>query len=427
VEGQGFTGTGGNSSGESFVNINISNDNPPQLSIAGTVDGYKTNDVFVTDNYAFIATDDKKKDVVIIDLATNTEVGYYNGSNGWGWGRAEGVYVVGPVGYVVIGTTLQTFDLSSYSGARPSLDSVFLWGVGQDVFVVDNYAYVALEYLFSELRLVDVSNPSNISLGAQVDVNGERGLEVFVNETGTRAYLATDKSASKDELFIINTDYDTASKSNPYFNLQVISSYDANGMDPRGITVVPGNKVILVGEGGEEYQVINIAVESSPTYCGGLEVGSGLFGVSSVLEADGDAYSYVVSKDSGSEFKVIRGGPGGTYSSTGTYESAIFDTGFSTAFNRIIPHMITPVNTSIQFQIAIADPVSSSCDAATYTYVGPDGTSGTYYTSANAIAFDNDSVGYENPAQCMRYKAFLNTTDASSTPILEDVIINYAP
>ena len=427
VEGKVFIGTGENASGESFINIGISNDDPPQLSIAGTIDGYKTNDVFVSGTHAFIATDDKQKDVVIIDLVTNSEVGYYNGSNGFGFSRAEGVYVVNSVGYVVIGTTLQTFDLSSFSGSRPSLDSLFLWGIGQDIFVVDHYAYVALEYLIAELRLVDVFNPSNISLGARADVNGERGLEVFVNETGTRAYLATDESPSKDELFIIKTDYSLASKSDANFNLQVISSYNANGMDPRGITVVPGNKAIIVGVNGEEYQVIDISVETSPTYCGGLEIGTGLYGVASILESDGDAYSYVVSKENNNEFKVIKGGPGGTYSASGQYESATFDVGYSTAFNRIIPTYITPANTSIQFQIAVADPVAGSCSGVSYEFVGPDGTPGSYYADEDVIAFQNDGSNYENPARCFRYRVYLSSADSSATPIFEEISINYSP
>lgn len=427
IEGKAFTGTGGNASGESFVNITVSNDDPPQLSIYGTVDGYKTNDVFVIGTHALVATDDKQKDVVIIDLDTNTEVGYYNGSNGLGWARAQGVFAVGTTGYVVIGTSLQTFDLSSFSGSRSGLDSEFLWGVGYDIYVVGDYAYVALEYLIAELRLVNVSNPSNISLAARADVNGEHGLEVFVNETGTRAYLATDESSSKNEMFIINADYPASSKNNSSFSLEVISSYDANGMNPRGIAVVPGNKVILVGIGGEEYQVIDISNETSPTYCGGLEVGSGLYGVATILEGDGDAYSYVVSKDSSSEFKVIRGGPGGTFSSSGTYESATFDIGYSTAFNRIIPSFLEPTNTSVQLQIAVADALGGSCDGVIYDFVGHDGTNSSFYTTDDSIVFDNDGVGYENPARCFRYRAYLSSTDSSATPIFEELSINYSP
>ena len=427
IEGNAFTGTGGNSSGESFVSIAISNDNPPNLSVAGTIDGYKTNDVFIIGSYALIATDDKQKDVVIIDLANNSEIGYYNGSNGLGNYRAEGVFAVGSTGYVVIGTSLQTFDLSSFSGSRPGLDSEFLWGLGQDVYVVGDYAYVAVEYFFAEMRLVNVANPSNISLAARADVNGERGMEVYINETGTRAYLATDESLSKDELFIINTDFPASNKNNSNFTLPVISSYDANGMDPRGLTGVPGNKIILVGLNGEEYQVIDVSNESLPVRCGGLEIGSGLYGVASVLEADGDVYSYVVSKDNENEFKVIRGGPGGSYSNEGVYESATFEIGYSTAFNRIIPNYDTPINTSVQFRIAIADPVSGSCSGANYVFTGYDGTDQTYYTGEDNIKFDNDGIEYENPARCFRYRAYLHSDDSSATPIFKDISINYSP
>jgi hypothetical protein len=54
------------------------------------------------DRYAYVATDDVSRDVVIIDLNTNTEVGYFNDS--FWWGTAQGVFVKGNVGYAVIGT-----------------------------------------------------------------------------------------------------------------------------------------------------------------------------------------------------------------------------------------------------------------------------------------------------------------------------------
>lgn len=418
-EGKAFTGTH-QGSGGSFVEVAIDNNYPPNASIESILTGYETNDVFIDGNYAYAATGDVSRDVIIIDLTTMQEVGYFN-DTAW-FGTAQGVYVKDNVGYVTIGFNLHTFDLSSKTGVRPELDRVMLafFATGYRLAVVNGYAYVALDYGSSELRVVDVRNPSNIRNVAYANVNGQRGQEVWVNETGTRAYLATNSSSSQDELFIINT-------SNKSGSMPVISSYNASGMSPTGVAMGTGNKIILVGTGGEEYQVIDVTNENSPTKCGSAQVDSGIYGVSTVLESDGDAYSYIVTRDPAAEFKTIVGGPGFSYASSGIYESATFDVGYSTAFNRFIPQNALPPNTNIQYQVAITDGVSGSCGGAVFDFVGPDGTPSTFYTSDDLIPFDDDGAGFENPGRCFRYRSYLETSDSSSTPVFEEAVVNYSP
>ncbi len=411
IEGRAFAGTGDNASGVSFANVNISNAIPPVATIGGTYDGFKTNDIFGEPNYAYLATDNNSKEIEIINLTTNpyTEAGYFNAP---GSGNGNSVYTSGTVGYMTSGNKFYSFDLSSKSGSRPQLGSVTLAGTGNSIVVVGSYAYVAIGGAAAELQIINIANPSSISIVGQADVNGQAAKDVFVNSTGTRAYLVTATSASQREFFII----DTATKTG---NRPTVGSYDTNGMDPKGVTLVTGNRAIVVGHSAEEYQTINIATESAPIRCGGLNIDSGINGLASVVEQDGDAYSYIITGDSSSELKIIAGGPGGQYASSGTYESAFFDPGYSTAFNRLDVTYTKPANTNITFQVAIADPVSGSCANANYVFVDPD--------STGAIPFNDDGVGYENPARCFKYRAYLSTSDFSSTPILEQVIVNYSP
>jgi len=212
-----------------------------------------------------------------------------------------------------------------------------------------------------------------------------------------------------------------------------LGSYDTQGMTPKGVTVVPGNKAIIVGTGAEEYQVINLANESSPTRCGGLNIDSGVNGVSSVLESDNDAYSYIITGDTSTELKIIEGGPGGRFANNGTYESAIFDAGFNTAFNRIYSQINMPSQTDVKLQLAVADAVNGSCSGASFTYIGPDPNDPTnsYFTASGgiiqrAIPYIN-VASYKNPGRCFRYKAYLSTTDAAMTPSFYDITINYSP
>lgn len=422
IQGKAFTGTDG--SGGVFVELGLSQDDPPQVSLASTVNGYDTKDIFIDQNYAYIATGDTSKDVVIVDLNTNQEVGYFNDT--FWWGSAQGVYVKGNVGYVTIGPKLHTFDLSSKTGARPELDSIdlsSLWwfpATGYRLQVNGNYAFVALDFGNAELQLINVTNPSNISRAGSANVNSERGKDVYVNETGTRAYLLTDISSSKKELFIINTQSKTG-------NLPIISEYDTNGMNPTALALVTENKLITVGTGGEEYQVVDISVETAPTRCGGINVDSGIYGVNGVLESDGEAFSYIVTRDSNAEFKVIEGGAGEAFATDGTYQSKILTKDYSTAFNYMLSDITIPNATTAQYQVAVADQVSGSCTNANYVYVGPDGTSSSFYTTEGAVALNDDGIGFENPGRCFRYKLFLHTNDSSSTPVVNSMTVNYSP
>lgn len=424
IEGKLFTGTDQSSSGN-FLELAVNQNEPPAVSLVASLTGYDTNDIFFDGNYAYAATDDISRDIIIINLNTHQEVGYFNDSN-W-YGVAEGVYVVGNVGYATIGNRLHTFDLTSKTGSRPELDSIdlsdiwFLPATGYRLQVVGGHAYVALDWLaLAEMRIIDVSNPNDLKRRGSANVNSANGKDVFVNSTGTRAYLATSQSGSQRELYVLNT-----SNKN---SVSLVGSYEASGMNPRGLSVVTGNRLLLVGTGGEEYQVLDITNESNPVRCGGINLDTGVYGVVGILEADGDAWSYIVSKDAATELKVIEGGPGGVqYAEEGDFISEPIDFTTPAVVNYIHFLHQTVHNTTIQYQVAGADPVDNSCENAGYIFVGPDGTPNTFFSSEDAVPVHDDGASYENPARCFKYRAFLSTEDETATPQFDEVRINYSP
>lgn len=438
IEGRVFAGTGDNASGVSFANVNISNAHPPIASTLGTFDGYKTNSVFGESNYGYLGTDNNGKEVVIVNFGTSpySESGYFNIS---GSGNGDSVFVSNNIGYVVNGNRLHTFNLSSKTGSRAQLGTITLDGTASKIYVVGDYVYVAINSTSNQLEIIEVSNSgATLTKRSSISLSGQGAQDVFVNPSGTRAYVATAASSTQRELFIINT----ATKTSP----SEVSSYEANGLSPKGITVVTNNKAVLVGTGGEEYQVINIVNESSPTRCGGLNIDSGVNDVSSVLEADGDVFSYIITGDASSELKIIEGGAGAQFSSSGTFESATLDPStidggtHTRSFNRFIATVSNQSQTTTKFQVAVAAPnVSNTCTGLTYTFVGPNGNAaldGTgqpvdYFnpdgsTVTGLIPF-NTTGTYQNPGRCFRYKVWFNTADATQTPIFEDIIVNYSP
>ncbi len=425
ISGQVFAGTGDNASGVSYATVNINQADPPVATLSGTFDGFKTNGIFGEQQYAYLVTDNNFKEIEIINLTTTpySEAGYFDAP---GNGNGGSMYAVGNVGYMTSGNMFYTFDLSSKLGSRPQLGSVSLDAVGVKIAVVETYAYVAIRSATTQLDIIDVSNPAAPALVSRANLGTDGATDVFVNSTGTRAYVSSEYEAGKPEFSVINT----STKSGI---LTPIGSYTTDGMSPKAVTIVPGNKAIIVGTGGsQQYVVIDIIDETNPVYCtghdrsGGLAIPTGVHGIASVIDADGDAFSYIITGDANAELKIIQGGPGGLFASGGIFESSTFISTMSAAFNRFIANGSVLPNTTIQYQVSGADMIDGSCASASFTYVGPDGTGDTKFATGSAIPFSS-GPGYVNPAQCFRYKAFLSTTDTFSEPVLTDMTINYSP
>ncbi|MBT4120809.1 MAG: prepilin-type N-terminal cleavage/methylation domain-containing protein [Candidatus Magasanikbacteria bacterium] len=111
---------------------------------------------------------------------------------------------------------------------------------------------------------------------------------------------------------------------------------------------------------------------------------------------------------------------GENYINSGTMESSIFDLGASVNFINLIWEPISqPVetgSTSIRFQLA----ASNTTTPESWEYLGPDGTTDTYYNSGN-----DDVADVHNNNQYLRYKIFLTTDSVTTTPTVSDVSVSY--
>jgi len=430
IQGHVFAGTGANASGVSFAEVAISNPPSPTLpagTITGTFDGYKTNGVFGDAQYAYLATDTNSKEIVIIDLTQKDangkfiESGYFNAP---GHGAGDSIYVANSVGYMTDGDKLYTFDLSSKSGARTLLDpdGVTLAGIGKRVVVRGNYAFVAVASAATQLQIIDVTTPSNLTIVGQASLAGQQAVDFSVNTTGTRAYVATLVSSTQREFFIVDVSTKTG-------NRPTLGSYDTQGMSPKSVTLGTNNKAIVGGTGAEEYQVIDITNENNLNLsrCGGLNIDTGVNGIATVVESDGDAYAYVITGDATTELKIIEGGPGGQFAASGTFESRTFDASASAQFNSFAVTQAVPSQTSLTYQVGIAHAQNGSCSGVPYTFVGPDSTSTSYFATSSALPTSADGVGFENPGQCLRYRAYISSSDTSQSPALYDIRFNYSP
>lgn len=440
IEGQAFAGTGDNASGVSFANIQINNANPPVMSITGTFDSYKTNDVFGEKDYAYLATDTNSKEVVIINLNNldpvtkkYSEAGYFDAP---GNGNTKAVTVANDIGFTTVSNHLYSFDLRAGSGgrngSRPMLGQYTMAGTGNRIKIVGNYAYIAVQQSSIKLVVVNISNPKNMTLAGQTSINVPDSQDIAVKPDGTRAYVATTHSQTwtLEDVFIIDTS--SHSGSLPIVGRYNTMTKDDEGMtNPHGISLVTGNHIIVVGYGNQEYQVIDIKDEKNPVKCGGMHI-STTSGISSVLEQDGDAYSYIITTDADSELKIVEGGPGGKYSTNGVFTSYTFDSTaeYQTAYNRFQVTIDRPPSTNIEFQVGVANAINNSCVGVSPTFVGPDGTNGSRFqttVTTGQTVFSYSIPPSINPGRCFAYKVFLTTIDASTTPIVYQIDVNYSP
>jgi hypothetical protein len=132
----------------------------------------------------------------------------------------------------------------------------------------------------------------------------------------------------------------------------------------------------------------------------------------------------------------------GTLPVTGSVSSAIFDTGYpnGVSFNSIMWQGTLGTGTGagssfVQFQFAASScpngSPNSNCVGGTWNFIGPDGTSGTYYLTAGPN-IPTPLVGknyYTNQqfSRYYRYEVFLNTTGNYTTPTVTNVIVNWSP
>lgn len=106
------------------------------------------------------------------------------------------------------------------------------------------------------------------------------------------------------------------------------------------------------------------------------------------------------------------------YAPSGYLISSTFDTGSVSNFHQINwqpqDYPLETGDDSVSFQIA------TNNDKETWNFLGPDGTSNTFYTLTNQginLLHNNDRY--------VRYKVFLKTADTNFTPIISDVSITF--
>lgn len=450
-----FVGTGQNASSHPFYNVTIDYSGAaPAPSVAGNayydISGLKSNDVFGetrgSTSYAYLATaHNGNRWVVILNVTSNppslvTTIASQNNND------ASSIFVSNNILYFTAGNVLYRYDIAN--PASPVAKGTFTLNASANkIYVVGGYVYIALASTTTQLQIVDATDATTMknpgSGAALLSLGNQQAIGLYVLADGTRAYLITALgSTNQKDFYIVNT----SSKSSPsVVTVGGINGLSTGTMNPKGITVID-NRAILVGFTNPRYQVIKVkdsGGSDSYSSCAAVNEPDDIYNVSSQYVGS-HAYSYITTANTSSAFEMIEGGAGGggQYVSSGTYTSGYWPSSGTpalTAFNRVDITVNKPVNTDIQFQVAVADAgASTTCSDATFTFVGPTGP-GSYYTTGTSDGTDRSIPiplpfpgtsgwsSYINPGKCFAYKAIFTTSDTTQTPILKDVTVNYSP
>ncbi len=98
---------------------------------------------------------------------------------------------------------------------------------------------------------------------------------------------------------------------------------------------------------------------------------------------------------------------------SGNYISKTYDLGTNVKFGKISIDANTPPGTFIGVQIA------TNNDNASWNFVGPDGTNSSYYADGDDIATEHDGKRF------LRFKVFMNSSDNTTRPRVNEIEINY--
>ncbi len=389
----------GYATGMAIVNVS----NPASPTLTGT---YTTtaavNGIYVSGTTAYLATAITTSQFIIVNVS-NPASPVIDGSLRVGGAKAaNNVTVNGTTAYIVSNTATGTnkdFNIINVSNpAAPSVTGGLKIGANNTGVVVSgNYAYISTSTSTKQLNVVNIATPTNPTSSTTVNL-GANGTGIVLS--GSDIYISTDNNAATGELRI----YSISTPGSP----TSVGDYEVGGNVNR--LAISGNYVQLVtGVASKQLINVNVTTPSTPTLASNVTLSA----TANAVFTSG-FYAYVGTADTSKELQVVYAGP--QYQASGTFESSTFDAGTSVGFNYLTYTDTVPVGSTLKFQVAANNTGSG------WSYVGPDGTGSTYFSSPGGIPLTAASGRY------FRYKAYFTpTANAQQTPVLSDITVNYTP
>ncbi|MDP4008575.1 MAG: hypothetical protein Q8P68_05285 [Candidatus Peregrinibacteria bacterium] len=396
------------SAGAEFIVLDVSDVGNGNITKLGSFElSVNGNQIFVDGNYAYLATNHVDEEVMVIRLSDYTKVDTIDLP---GADDANAVFVKNNTLYIGSKRDGNGNELFAYDVSNPesiSSTPIVELEINSDVnsiFVDGNYAYITTEANTAELMIIRLSDYANIN---SYDLPGSSS-DTALHVVGTVAYIIRDGSGVNDEFFALDV-------SDPTGTITLLGSVDTGSADMRDLYTEGDRAYIATGaQGNEELTIIDLTtytIEATIDLLGSYNTGAIWFQ---------GAYIYVGSDDNTHTLQVVYAGgvpsgPGTQYAQWGTFISQAFDSGSDSTIYTDILWTQSGTGT-IKFQLRSANSEESLSDA---DWIGPDGTTATYYTTSGTI------INAASNKRWIQLQA-LFLGDGTTTPILENITIPYA-
>lgn len=236
-----------------FYIVDVSDPSKPSLK-AKLNTGEGLNSLALSPNYAFLAHDNSWNQLQIVDIQDETKP-FLVAEKSLFHNEEEALAIFSKRNYVYIGSEkslgkeFQIFDVSD--PLKPTfLNAVEIGADVNDIFVLNNRAYLATSDPNREIIIYDVSDPKNVSLLAEFNyLENEDGLSVFPYDNNF-LFAGID-----DKLVIIDI--------SDLSNISVVGEYNA-GDDINDLYAREYLAFLATASPNKEFQVINIEDFSNP-------------------------------------------------------------------------------------------------------------------------------------------------------------------
>lgn len=395
--------TGNNSSGAEFSIVDTSTPSSPVL--AGSLElGTAVNSVFVSGNFAYLATQHNSKELIVVNVTNKTapfEAGNYNAP-----GSQDGLSIAVTGTTAFLGTAnssgAEVFALNvSVPTSIALLGSYEAGNAVNGIWIDGANAYLATANNSSEFQVVNISNPVSMSQTALYNTPGGTDANGVYASAG-KAYLASDNGGNDLYIFDVSA----------LPTVSLLGSIDLF-MNANDVFIADGKAFIAGSNNATGLTVVDVSNPASPS-------------ILSVFDTDGAAngviysgpYAFLATANDARELQIVGEGAAPTERvREGRFISSTFDSGNAATAWQTITWTASGTG-SAQLQLRTAD---AEANLPSAKWVGPDGTSNTFYTVPDtAIITDPGASG----TQWVQYKVFFSG-NGSNTPVLEDVTLVY--
>lgn len=402
INGIAYLVTENNSSGSEFYILDVNNiGNPVLLSSLDISDGVTS--VVVQGNYAYLSTRSNTKELTVVNISNSASPSIVFTYNLPTNGDARDLVVNNSQLYIVQGDKMYAFTLAN-PASPVLLDSIDVDDNAWELYLAENNVFIATQDSDKELQIVDATNPANLLMRGQYDLPGAlKGTDV--NVRGTRAFFSTENNGSYPEFYV----FDVSDPANPL----LLGSNDV-GETIHSFAIVGPYALVGTNFLNQELTVLDISNPANISVISGFDLPGYVLGLSANCSV-----IYAATSGNSQEFFIIWTQVDNCgYSNFGSLESSTFDTGSDqVSYNWISWTGNIPNETAIRFQIAASSDVNGP-----WNYLGPDGTSATYYSMGSREYINYDAT---KDKRYIRYKLFLESNSELVVPILEEVTISY--